>query len=127
MEIDYSEFIRLSPKEKTAIINKLESLRSVRPGPEKYITIMERISGESLETRARDREIADARNVLFYYLVKKLGYSSTLVGKFLGRDHSTVSHGCRVVKNALEVKVGYESILRIYEEFINQIKSSCEG
>lgn len=59
------------------------------------------ISTERLKSPRRHRDVARAR-FLFMYRAHMAGFTTTQIGTFLSRDHSTVVHGIQRMKEALK-------------------------
>jgi len=51
--------------------------------------------------RSRRREVVRARQVAMWLIATGLGYTASLTGRLLQRDHSTVLHAIRCVRQAL--------------------------
>lgn len=54
-----------------------------------------------IKTKTRARDVVIMRQ-LFCYISRELGYSTVGIGKFLGKDHATVIHGVKAIKDCLE-------------------------
>lgn len=54
----------------------------------------------SIPMRGRSLHVARARQV-WMWVLREAGYSFPAVGKATGRDHQTVQHGCRAVKQRM--------------------------
>ncbi len=63
---------------------------------------------------SRERQNVLARS-LVYYALKKQGYTLVEIGKRFGKDHATVLHGLRSLKNDLESKD--ELTVMVWEKF----------
>ena len=71
------------------------------------------IKPEEIKSRKRNEEIVIPRQMVMYLCSKYTDYSSTKIGEFLNKDHSTVLHGVQkmeadiendeVIKNKLDV------------------------
>ncbi|MGM9804732.1 MAG: chromosomal replication initiator protein DnaA [Muribaculaceae bacterium] len=61
------------------------------------------ISADSIYGKTRKREISDARQLVMYLAKELTQLSSTNIGMRLSRDHATVLHSCRTVKERLTV------------------------
>lgn len=67
--------------------------------------ITEAITGASeraIKSPLRDRHIALSRNIIGYMLNIELGLTVMKTGKFIGRDHSTVSYYARTFEDNYE-------------------------
>ena len=49
--------------------------------------------------------------------LRDLGYTTTEVGEALGRDHSTITHGCNRLELALEGGFGYFEVVDAHQRF----------
>jgi chromosomal replication initiator protein len=58
---------------------------------------------EKITSNSRERKYLIRRQILMYLFIKTNAYSSKMIGKAFGRDHSTVLHSKDVVIGALEV------------------------
>ncbi len=62
-----------------------------------------RLKGEMLQTKSRKREIVQARQAAMYFSKNLTNSSLSAIGSIIGkRDHSTVLHACKTVKNMME-------------------------
>ena len=58
--------------------------------------------------------------------LRTLGFSMVDIGKALGRDHSTMSHGCRRLREIKECDVGYYEVSQAYGKFRELVDSEGE-
>lgn len=59
----------------------------------------------------RKKEIVTARHAIWFIAHDFLGYSYPLLGKMYGKDHSTVLHGCRKIReNARSAAIVIDTI-----------------
>jgi chromosomal replication initiation ATPase DnaA len=58
---------------------------------------------QKITSNSRERKYLIRRQILMYLFIKTGAYSSKMIGKAFGRDHSTVLHSKDVVIGALEV------------------------
>lgn len=56
----------------------------------------------------------------FTYIGRKMGFTTTRIGKFINRDHATVLHSVKAVENALFTKEA--DLNQIYKQVLNSIK-----
>lgn len=75
---------------------------------------------EFCSNNRKDDTISAQRNVMFY-LHRVLGYSSTKVGMYFMKDHSTILNACQVHNDRLEVERMYYSIYKTFREEANKI------
>jgi chromosomal replication initiation ATPase DnaA len=75
---------------------------------------------EQLESKSRKAEIVIARNFCFAYFYS-LGNTLTPIAQAFNRDHATVIHGIKKIKNFIEIKdeetMNYLVELRINSPF----------
>ena len=69
--------------------------------------------------KTRKREISDARQLVMYLAKELTQLSSTNIGVRLSRDHATVLHSCRTVKERLTVD---KKLLEDVEKIQNELK-----
>lgn len=60
------------------------------------------IKPEEIKSKKRNEEIVIPRQIVMYLCSKYTDYSSTKIGEFLGKDHSTVLHGVSKLEADLE-------------------------
>lgn len=59
-----------------------------------------KITVEQIKSTSRDREICQPRQVAMHFLAKRFPqYSYKFIGSMFSRNHSTVTHACKVVNN----------------------------
>ena len=105
-----------------AYIDKLEK----REGPnarERYETVLEaaqRAVGITLSA-GRSQEDVDIR-LLVIKQMRDEGYSNSVVGLLLHRDHSTVSYNYKVVNEMLAMPSAFPKFMRVYKFFKGALK-----
>lgn len=77
------------------------------------------IDTDSIFSKNRLRDIADARQVIMYLANKHTDLSSTSIGAKLSRSHATVLHGISVVKERMSVE---SSLVESIEEIEKYLK-----
>lgn len=82
-----------------------------------YVGILSALVGRDIRERVREREIVWARYMACYRLVMD-GYSLCQVGKFMGIDHSTVSHAKKQVAHMLDMPSMYPEEIILWKKFI---------
>jgi chromosomal replication initiator protein len=65
------------------------------------------ISEETLKSKTRIREVAEARQIYFKRASQITKLSLAAIGKFVNRDHATVIHGIKAVNNIRELRQKY--------------------
>ena len=102
---------------------------TIEPLGEKTITLSEicrviskyfGIAVRDLKGRSRQRGIVLPRQVLMYLGHQLYGHSVQKIGKFLGRDHSTVSHGCQMIEKKLDEDLEIKKHLSLLKSAIEK-------
>jgi len=63
-----------------------------------------------IQTTSRKREIVQARQITMYLSKKYTNYSLSHIGKVVGRkDHATVLHACKTIKDQIEINKSFRS------------------
>lgn len=70
------------------------------------------ISIDDLRSRKQNREFTDGRFLYFAIAKETTNKSLNEIGGFVSKDHATVLHGIRQVKNVPELTLKYEIIKR---------------
>jgi len=74
-----------------------------------------------IQTNSRKREIVQARQIAMYLSKKYTDFSFSHIGKIVGKkDHATVLHACKTVKDQIEINKSFRSSV---EEIENILKS----
>jgi chromosomal replication initiator protein len=74
-----------------------------------------------LQSKTRKREIVLARQVAMYFSKNFTSSSLSSIGAVIGgRDHATVLHSCKTVKNLLETNTEFKHQLKEIESLIRQ-------
>lgn len=75
---------------------------------------------EEMHTKKKNREVVDARNIVMWYAVNRLGYTFNAAGKIFDRKHDTAIFGIRTVNNLVETdrnfRERFEATLRHIEK-----------
>lgn len=75
-----------------------------------------------IQTNSRKREIVQARQIAMYLSKKYTDYSFSHIGKIVGKkDHATVLHACKTVKDQIEISKSFRSSV---EEIENLLKKN---
>ncbi|MDD2525736.1 MAG: chromosomal replication initiator protein DnaA, partial [Bacteroidales bacterium] len=70
-----------------------------------------------LFTKSRKREIVQARQIAMYLAKKHTEYSLSRIGEILGKkDHATVLHACKTVKNQMEYDKSFSGLVNEIEQ-----------
>jgi chromosomal replication initiator protein len=79
------------------------------------------IDQKDIHSKSRKREIVQARQIIMYLLKKYTTYSYAHIGCIVGnRDHATVIHSERSVKNLLQVDKNFCSAIGKIEDVLKQ-------
>lgn len=62
------------------------------------------IPAEVIRGESREREVVYVRQVAYYLLKTKYGFSYSTIGKLFDRDHTTVIHGVRKIEQNLDAE-----------------------
>ena len=74
-----------------------------------------------IHTKTRKREIVQVRQIAMYLAKKHTDHSSSKIGQLIGnRDHATVLHACKMVKDLVDVDKGFKAELDEIEASIRQ-------
>lgn len=83
---------------------------------EYYIDSMSKILGSDMLTRCRDAEYVWARYIVSYQMSID-GYSRSVIGKLMGLDHSTITHGIRKIEEMLAHPCFYVKENKIWKKY----------
>jgi chromosomal replication initiator protein len=76
---------------------------------------------DALQSKTRKREIVQARQVAMYFSKNLTNSSLSAIGAVIGRrDHATVLHACKTVKNLKETNTEFKHQLKEIEGLIRQ-------
>jgi chromosomal replication initiator protein len=68
------------------------------------------LSPEAIHTKSRKREVVQVRQVAMYLAKKHTDSSSSKIGRLIGnKDHATVLHACKIVKEQCEVDKSFRA------------------
>lgn len=71
------------------------------------------VCGADLRNRSRKKELIAAKRIIIY-VMKKRGFSSTYIGKFLNCDHTTVIHNFKKLRPD-EIELGNQILEKLGE------------
>ena len=75
----------------------------------------------AIHTKTRKREIVQARQIAMYLAKKHTDHSSSKIGQLIGnRDHATVLHACKIMKDLVEVDKNFKNEVAEIEASIRQ-------
>lgn len=77
------------------------------------------IDPDSLFTKNRKREIADARQMIMYLAKKHTNMRIKAIGTRLARDHSTVVHACKSISERLGIDARLKDEVKAIEKSLN--------
>lgn len=75
---------------------------------DRYVNAINAVYGVSeieLKSPSRAMKATQARQVLYFLLNKDLYMTTTQIGRFLDRDHSTVIYGVKVAERRFQAKI----------------------
>jgi chromosomal replication initiator protein len=74
------------------------------------------IEETAIHTKTRKREVVQVRQVAMYLAKKYTDSSSSKIGQLIGKkDHATVLHACKMVKDQVEVDKAFKAELEEIE------------
>ncbi|MGL4853141.1 MAG: chromosomal replication initiator protein DnaA [Phocaeicola sp.] len=74
-----------------------------------------------IHTKTRKREVVQARQVAMYLAKKHTEFSSSKIGQFIGKkDHATVLHACKAVKEQAEVDKSFKATIEEIESLLRR-------
>jgi chromosomal replication initiator protein len=80
-----------------------------------------KIEVKDMHSKSRKKEIVLARQIIMYLSKKYTSYSYAHIGSLVGkRDHATVIHACRIIKDFMEVDKGFRSTVTNIEGLLKQ-------
>jgi chromosomal replication initiator protein len=80
-----------------------------------------RLNSDVLQSKTRKREIVQARQVAMYFSKSLTNSSLSAIGAVIGRrDHATVLHACKAVKNLQETNTEFKHQLKEIEGLIRK-------
>ena len=75
----------------------------------------------AIHTKTRKREIVQVRQIAMYLAKKHTDHSSSKIGQLIGnRDHATVLHACKMVKDLIDVYKAFKAEMDEIEIMIKQ-------
>lgn len=77
-------------------------------------------TGIDVLRRTRLAEVVEARTV-FVCVCQLEGYAQTQIARFLGKDHSTVCHAYKTMRNAFDYPQQYPTLIDLYNNFTKAI------
>ncbi len=74
-----------------------------------------------IHTKTRKREVVQVRQVAMFLSKKHTENSASKIGKLIGnRDHATVLHACKIIKDLLEVDKNFKAEIEEIESSLKQ-------
>jgi chromosomal replication initiator protein len=78
------------------------------------------ISIEQMKSKTRRREVVQTRQIIMYFAKLYTNSSLASIGQVCGdKDHATVLHACKTVKNLLETDKSFRAHVEELEKKIN--------
>ncbi|MBP6062355.1 MULTISPECIES: chromosomal replication initiator protein DnaA [Bacteroides] len=79
------------------------------------------IEPAAIYTKSRKREVVQVRQVAMFLAKKHTDYSSSRIGQLIGnKDHATVLHACKIIKELCEVDKNFHSDLEAIENTLKK-------
>lgn len=79
------------------------------------------VEPSTIHSKTRKREVVQVRQVAMYLSKKHTDTSLSKIGQLIGnRDHATVLHACKIVKDQVEVDKGFHAELQEIENSLTQ-------
>ena len=80
-----------------------------------------KIDTSAIHTKTRKREVVQVRQVAMYLAKKHTDTSSSKIGQLIGnKDHATVLHACKIVKDQVEVDKAFKAEIEEIEASLHQ-------
>jgi chromosomal replication initiator protein len=78
-----------------------------------------KIAPKEIHSKSRKREIVQARQVTMFLAKEHTDHSYSHIGNLVGkRDHATVLHACKTIKDSMEVDKKFRSTMEKIEELL---------
>ena len=98
------------------LVKKQLSVQAIQETVCKYFNLDQ----SAIQTNSRKREVVQARQITMFLSKKYTDYSFSHIGKIVGkRDHATVLHACKTIKDQIEINKDLRSTV---EEIEGQLK-----
>ena len=79
------------------------------------------MDASTIHTKTRKREVVQVRQVAMYLAKKHTDTSSSKIGQLIGnKDHATVLHACKIVKDQVEVDKAFPAEIEEIEASLHQ-------
>ena len=80
-----------------------------------------KVDASTIHTKTRKREVVQVRQVAMYLAKKHTDTSSSKIGQLIGnKDHATVLHACKIVKDQVEVDKAFKAEIEEIEASLHQ-------
>lgn len=77
-----------------------------------------------ISSKSRKREIVQARQIAMYLSKKYTDYSFARIGELVGnKDHATVLHACKTVKDLIEIDISFRSNVERIEKTLKGVRA----
>jgi chromosomal replication initiator protein len=77
------------------------------------------VSMEDIQSKLRLREVVEARHLICYFLRNHTMMPLQKIGNLINRDHSTVIHGYKTVKNLIETDADFRALTNLVNHYIS--------
>ena len=88
---------------------------------EALFRILRQITGAGENRGCRSARCVWYRTMVAYQMIGE-GYSTTQIGRQIGKDHSTIVHYRQKMDDALSMPRAYQDIIPVWEEFKKRIE-----
>ena len=79
------------------------------------------IEESAIHTKTRKREVVQVRQVAMFLAKKHTDASSSKIGQLIGnKDHATVLHACKIVKDQVEVDKSFKADIEEIEALLRR-------
>ncbi len=122
LELPYKERVELCSEIRQSILREWEEQIREKPGRGVILLgYMGEILGEPIPVSSRESRFVWARTMVAFQLLKE-GYTTTEVGRMIGRDHSSVTSMRHRMQDALDYSFAYKDIIHIWKQFQNKLQ-----
>lgn len=81
---------------------------------------MRELSGVDVRKDTREMQVATAR-FIFMFVARREGYSQNCIGRFIGRDHSTIAFAEKRMGDAFRLPDAYKLEIELYNKYIESL------
>lgn len=81
-----------------------------------YIALQSNLELSDLKSRVQDQATCEARQISMYLTLKLTGLTLKQIGKFFGRDHSTVINAKKRVEDLMFCDIVFKNRVQTYKQ-----------